>query len=217
MLGRSGRTFSRRTVAAAAWTSAWLRGELGAVGQGDRHQVVERPAGVDQGDLEVVVLQRDDHRAGVEPEDLGEVGAVDAPLLPRRGGLLLEVGDHVPGPIDLDRWGPGPGSSARSARPGRAPARRSRGRRHTFPGTGAPGSRRRRSCSRASFLAVWMSHCRALRTCRATRGWKMASVMATFCDQAGTAVEEVHARRGHDALVEVRAAAVVPDDNRSRC
>ena len=29
--------------------------------------------------------------------------------------------------------------------------------------------------------------------------------------QAATAVEEVHARRGHDALVEVRAAAVVPD------
>ena len=28
---------------------------------------------------------------------------------------------------------------------------------------------------------------------------------------AGTAVEEVHARRGHDALVEVRAAAVVSD------
>ncbi len=29
--------------------------------------------------------------------------------------------------------------------------------------------------------------------------------------QAGTAVEEVHARRGHDALVEIRTAAVVPD------
>ena len=39
----------------------------------------------------------------------------------------------------------------------------------------------------------------------------MASVMATFSDQAAAAVEEVHAGRGHDALVEVRAAAVVPD------
>ena len=29
--------------------------------------------------------------------------------------------------------------------------------------------------------------------------------------EAGTAVEEVHARRGHDALIEIRAAAVVPD------
>ena len=29
--------------------------------------------------------------------------------------------------------------------------------------------------------------------------------------QAGTAIEEVRARRGHDALVEVRAAAVVAD------
>ena len=27
---------------------------------------------------------------------------LDAPLLPRRDGLLLEVGEHVPGPIDLD-------------------------------------------------------------------------------------------------------------------
>ena len=35
--------------------------------------------------------------------------------------------------------------------------------------------------------------------------------------QAGTAVEEVHARRGHDALVEVRAAAVVADVVDSRC
>ena len=79
-----------------------MRGELGAVGQADRDQVVERPGGVDQGDLEVIVLQRDDHRAGVEPQDLGEVGAVDAPRFARGGGLLLEVGDHVPGPIDLD-------------------------------------------------------------------------------------------------------------------
>ena len=39
----------------------------------------------------------------------------------------------------------------------------------------------------------------------------MASVRATYWPQAGAAVEEVHARRGHDALVEVRAAAVVPD------
>ena len=39
----------------------------------------------------------------------------------------------------------------------------------------------------------------------------MASVRATISDQAAAAVEEVDARRGHDALVEVRAAAVVPD------
>ena len=38
-------------------------GELGAVGQGDHMQVGERSGGVDQGDLEVIVLERDDHRA----------------------------------------------------------------------------------------------------------------------------------------------------------
>ena len=39
----------------------------------------------------------------------------------------------------------------------------------------------------------------------------MASVVGRVPAQAGTAVEEVDARRGHDALVEVGAAAVVPD------
>ena len=37
-------------------------------------------------------------------------GALDPPLLPRRDGLLLEVGEHVPGPVDLERPGPGRGS-----------------------------------------------------------------------------------------------------------
>ena len=78
------------------------RRELGAVGQGDRHQVIVRPVGIDQGDLEVIVLERDDHRTRVKPENLGEIRALDAPCFPRRGGLLLEVGDEVPGPIDLD-------------------------------------------------------------------------------------------------------------------
>ena len=32
----------------AACTSACLRGQLGAVGQGDRHEVVQRPAGIDE-------------------------------------------------------------------------------------------------------------------------------------------------------------------------
>ena len=100
--GRAGRHFSRRTRATAACTRAALRGHLGAVGQGDRDQVIEQPAGLDQRDLQVVVLQRDDHRARVEPEGLRQVGAGDAPLLPREDGALLEVGDHVPCPIDLD-------------------------------------------------------------------------------------------------------------------
>ena len=39
----------------------------------------------------------------------------------------------------------------------------------------------------------------------------MASVVGRIPQQAGTAVEEVRAGRGHDALVEVRAAAVVAE------
>ena len=40
-MGRSGRAFSRRTATSAASTSARREASLGAVGQGDRHQVVE--------------------------------------------------------------------------------------------------------------------------------------------------------------------------------
>ncbi len=104
-----------------------MRGELGAVGQGDRHQVVERPAGVDQRDLGVVVLQRHDHGAGVEPQHLGQVGAGDPPLLARRDGPLLEVGEHVPGPVDLDLGDQLPAQLGDPDRPGRGRARRCRG------------------------------------------------------------------------------------------
>ena len=48
-------------------------------------------------------------------------------------------------------------------------------------------------------------------TCRAASGSKKTSVKLTILPQAGTAVEEVHAGGGHDALVDIRAAAVVPD------
>ena len=147
------------------------RGDLGPVGQGDRHQVVEVPARVDQRDLDVVVLQRLDDGAGVQPQHPGEPGALDPPLLPRRDGLLLQVGEHVPGPVDLERRDQVAGSARRSGRPRRAPARRCRASRRTCRGTGGRGSRRRRSACRASFLAVWTSQCRAFRTCRATRGW----------------------------------------------
>ncbi len=69
--GRAGRIFSRRTRATAAWISArWvaISGRL-ARAIGIRSSSV--PAGLDQGDLQVVVLERDDHRAGVEPQESG--------------------------------------------------------------------------------------------------------------------------------------------------
>ena len=101
--------------------------------------------------------------------------------------------------------------SWRSARPGRARARRRRGRRRTCRDTGGRGSRRRRS---GAGRRSWRSGCpsaAAFRTCRAARGSKKTSVRLTYCHRPAPRVEEVDARRGHDALVEVRAAAVVPD------
>ncbi len=65
-------------------------------------EVGERPGGVNQGELEVIVLERDDHRLGVQPEDPSEAGAGDPPRLTRGGGLLLDVGEHVPGPVHFD-------------------------------------------------------------------------------------------------------------------
>ena len=49
----------------------------------------------------MVVLQRHDDGAGVEAEHLGEVGAAPAPLLSRRDGLLLQIGEHVAGAVDF--------------------------------------------------------------------------------------------------------------------
>ncbi len=65
--------------------------------------------------------------------------------------------------------------------------------------------------SAASFLAVWMSAWRELSICRLTRGSKKTSVKRLDLPQAATAVEEIHARCREDALVKIRAAAVVSD------
>ncbi len=48
------------------------------------------------------MLQRHDDGAGVEAEDLRQVGRVRAPGLAGRGGALLEVGQEVTRPVDLD-------------------------------------------------------------------------------------------------------------------
>ena len=49
----------------------------------------------------MIVLERDNDRAGVEAKNLGEIGTVKPPQFAGGGGLLLEVGDHVSCPIDL--------------------------------------------------------------------------------------------------------------------
>ena len=49
-----------------------LRGQLGAVEQADRNQVVEWAARLDQRDLKMVVFGRHDHHRRVEPQELGQ-------------------------------------------------------------------------------------------------------------------------------------------------
>ena len=82
----SGRSSPGGSATAAALTSARREAISGRLVRGDRHQVIERAAGVDQGDLEVVVLERLDHRAGVEPEHPGELwrSAPATAVAPRR-------------------------------------------------------------------------------------------------------------------------------------
>ncbi len=187
-----------------------VRGELGAVGQGDRHQVVELPGGVDQRDLEVIVLQRDDHRARVEPQDLGEVGALDAPLLPRRGRLLLEVGDHVPGPIDLDSRDQVPAQVRDPLDQVVPPLDAVEG-----AGIHSPvlvhqevGVGRHEQGVVLGGLDVPVPGVQDLPR---GQGLEDGIGQGDVLDQSAAAVEEVDAGRGHDALVEVRAAAVVSD------
>jgi hypothetical protein len=49
------------------------------------------------------VFERLDDGAGVEPQHLREPGTRDPPLLAGGDRLLLEIGDHVADPIDLER------------------------------------------------------------------------------------------------------------------
>ena len=100
-LGRTGRFFSRRTRVSAARTRARCEAISGRLVTAIRVKS-GAAAGVDQGDLKVIVLERDDHRPRVKPQDLRKVSTCDAPRFARGRGLLLEVGDHVPRSIDLD-------------------------------------------------------------------------------------------------------------------
>ena len=56
-----------------------------------------------------------------------------------------------------------------------------------------------------------MSACRELSFCRLTRGSKNTSVKGDDLPEAGTAVEKIDARRGENALVKIRPAAVMSD------
>ena len=56
------------------------RGDLGAVVQGDRHQLLRRLLARDERDLEERRLDRLEQRGRVEQEDLGQPGAGDPPV-----------------------------------------------------------------------------------------------------------------------------------------
>ncbi len=99
--GRTGRHLLPADIGLRRQHERPARGNLGAVVHGDPNQVFEILVGIDQGDLQVIVLHRDNNRAWVEAEDLGEIGAVEAPQFTGGGSLLLEVREDVPGPIDL--------------------------------------------------------------------------------------------------------------------
>ncbi|MFO0843599.1 MAG: hypothetical protein U0797_14560 [Gemmataceae bacterium] len=83
------------TRACCEASSGWLVSPIGT-------QLVERAARVDQSELEVVVLQRLDHRPRVQPQHSRQLRAGDAPLLAGGNGRLLEGGQQVPRPVHLD-------------------------------------------------------------------------------------------------------------------
>ncbi len=156
------------------------------------------------------MLQRLDHRAGIEPEHPREPGALHPPLLPRRHRLLLEVGEHVARPVDLVRL------SQVAAQAGDPPEDVASASDHVkCAGIEAPvlvnhevgvGGLHERVI--LGGLNVPLAGVQKLsRDQRLVEGIGQGKKSS----HAGTAVEEVHARGSLYSLVEVRTAAVVAD------
>ena len=148
--------------------------------------------------------------ARVEPQHLGQVGALHPPFLPAHHGLLFEIGEHVAGPLHLHQGDQLPAQLRdalhqvaaafhRIKGPGVHPALlvnakvhvgRVEQRQFVLLGLDVPVSRVQHSPRHE-----WLEN--GIR-----RG--------EHTDQAATAIEKVQARRRHDPLVEVGAAAIVP-------
>ena len=47
-------------------------------------------------------LHRNDYHAGIQAEYASQTGTGDAPIGPRRGGLLLQIEQQRPGPVHFD-------------------------------------------------------------------------------------------------------------------
>ena len=144
-MGRRGRSFSWRMRHQRRLDQRLMRRQLGAVGQADRDQVVERTIGLDQGDLQVIVFERLDHGARVQAKNLGQIGAGATPILAGGDGLLLHVGEQIAGTIDLDRRNQIPAQLGDLLDQLAAFARRRQGRRRTGRDICGRRSRRGRS------------------------------------------------------------------------
>ena len=158
----------------------------------------------------MVVLQRLDHRSGVEPEDLRQVGAGDPPILPSQDGPLLQVGEEVPGPVDLVL---GHELAAEVGDPD-----------HQVPALLDVEQRPRINAAIPMDAEVGVGHLHEgvvlgrldVPVCRVQH----LAGDQRFVDDVGQVdgevraaarIQEVHAGGGHDPLVEVGAAPVVPD------
>ena len=175
----SGRTFSRRT-ACDRLHQRLVRRELGAVGQADRNQVVERPGGVDQGDLEVIVLERHDHRAGSSRRTwvrsalwTRHVSRADVACCSRSATKFLARSTSTLGTSSLLKLRD-PLDQVVAALDGvKSAGIHSPILMHLEIGIG-------RHEQRVVLGGLDVPVAGKLRICRATRGWKMISVVATF-------------------------------------
>ena len=210
MLGRNGRAFSWRMYASAAWMSAWLAASSGRLDQGNGHQVVKAPAGIDQRDLHVVVLQRLNDRSGIQPQHLRQIRALNSPLLPRSDGLLLEVGQQVPGSSNLD-------SRHQFAAQLRDPLDQlvSTLTRIESTGVHAPmlvhlkvGIGR---LEQGVILRSLDAPVPGIQNLSRGQGLEDGIGRGDGPPHTGTAVKEIDGGRGHDAFVEIGTAAVVPN------
>ena len=208
--GRSGRAFSRRIPASAAWTSARREASSGRLVRA----IGIRSSSGRPGSIRVIwawsCSSGSTTARGSSRSTWVRLALCDPPLLPRRDGPLLEVGEHVPGPVDLDLGdqllaqlrdpldqvaAPLDGVEGAGVHP---PVL-------VHPEVGVGG------LEQGVVLGGLDVPVPGVQDLPRDQGLEDGVGQVDVLIQAGTGVEEVDARRGHDALVEVRAAAVVAD------
>ena len=158
----------------------------------------------------MIGLEWFDHGSGVEPQDLRQVSAAHSPVFTRRSRLLLQVGKHVLRPVDLHR-----GNQVRAES------------RDPIDEVTTPLDRIERAGVRPSGLVdaeIRFSRLKEGVVLRCLdvplsgvehppggQGLEDGVGRGDVLPHAAACVKEIHARGGEDALVEVRAAAVMAD------